>query len=207
MANIKTEFTYNLADDYLAQTNSLGKTASWTYSGPDKIWVFVNIETGKIGDYNFLTIENDGPDYPTPEDHTKVEIDCLQEPLLATLLNANTELVDLSSLEQLEIVLPNGGTYSRPLILDPTHTYEAAEIMYDNGQWTIPWKKPWITWNDIYKIRDQFLKEAELDLRNVSTLPESLKIKLTDYINTLKNIEADWADFEPYMFIFPDYPL
>ena len=33
MANITKTFTYDLPDEYLAQTNADGNTASWTYEG------------------------------------------------------------------------------------------------------------------------------------------------------------------------------
>lgn len=207
MTQININFTYNLADDYLAQTNDLGKTNEWTYVGPDRIWVFINNDNNKVGDFSFLTEENNGPEYPTPEGYTKVEINCALNPLLATLLNANSYFVDQNELEQLEIQLPNGNTYSRPRNPDPNHTYEAEEITYENNDWIIPWKKPWITWNDLYKIRDHWLQEAELELSTVVTLPDSLRTKLNDYINSLKNLETEWANFEPYMYILPDYPL
>ena len=42
---ISQTFTYDLPDDYLLTTNNLKKTGTWTYNGPDKIWVFVNKET------------------------------------------------------------------------------------------------------------------------------------------------------------------
>ena len=36
--HIDVTFTYDAPDDYLYQTNELGKTGTWTYNGPDKIW-------------------------------------------------------------------------------------------------------------------------------------------------------------------------
>jgi len=46
--NITTSFTYNLPDEYLAQTSELNKTATLTYSGPHKLFVFVDRETGLL---------------------------------------------------------------------------------------------------------------------------------------------------------------
>lgn len=206
MTQINIKFTYNLADDYLSQTNLLGKTAEWTYIGPDKIWIFVDTETNRIGNYNHLTEEEDGAIYPCPEGHFRVEVDCVNNPLLATLLNANSYTVDQNDLPQIEINLPDGNVYSRPRDPDPNHTYESSEIVYNDGDWTIPWKKSWVTWEDIYKASSQYISLAEKDLE-ITSLPESIKTKLTDYITALKNLETDWADFEPYMYILPDYPL
>ena len=44
---IEKDFTYNIPDDYLAQTNNDSKTAEATFKGPDKIWIFVDKDTGK----------------------------------------------------------------------------------------------------------------------------------------------------------------
>jgi hypothetical protein len=202
MTDINITFTYDLADTYLSQKNELKKTAKWTYIGPDKIWVFIDNETNEIN-YNFVT----EADYPTPLDHTKIEIDCAKHPLIATLLNANKYLIDQTELPQLSINLPNGEVYTRAKNPDPYHTYERSELTYKDSIWVTSWKKPWITWEDIYKTRDFYVEQAELDLQNVVTLPDSLKQKLNTYVETLKNLEKDWKDFEPYMCILPDYPL
>lgn len=207
MTQINIKFIYNLADDYLVQSNDLGKTAEWTYIGPDKIWIFVDDESNKIDEFNHLTEEEDGSSYPTPEGFTKIEIDCVNNPLLATLLNANIYTIDQNNLPQIEIQLPDGNVYSRPKDPDPNHTYESAEIVYNTGDWIIPWKKPWVTWEDFYKARDSGLKEAELELALVTTLPDSLKNKLNSYISSLKKLETEWSSFEPYMYIPPNYPL
>ena len=36
---ITKTFTYDIPDEYLAQTNSNGDTATATYTGPDKLYV------------------------------------------------------------------------------------------------------------------------------------------------------------------------
>jgi len=38
---ISKTFNYDLPDDYLNQTNNNNLIGSFTYSGPDKLWVFV----------------------------------------------------------------------------------------------------------------------------------------------------------------------
>jgi hypothetical protein len=207
MVDITKNFTYNLADDYLAQTNNDNKTSSWTYSGPDKIWVFVNNETNLVNEYNYKTESEDGETYPTPEGFIKVLINCNENPLLGVLLNASSYSVNLNDLPQKEVNLPNGSKYVRPLNPDPNHTYEASEIQYINGEWIIPWKKPWMSWEIIYKQRDEYLKEALLTQKYVTDLPNSLKTKLQEYITSLENIETEWEGYEPYMYVFPDYPL
>lgn len=207
MVEITKNFTYNLADDYLAQTSSLNKTADWTYIGPDKIWILVNNETNRCDDFNILTKENDGETYPTPEGYTKVELDCNANPLIATLFRANINTIDSATLPQLEINLPNGDVYSRPQNPDPWHTYETSELTYVEGQWNLSWKKPWITWEEITKAKNDLILRAKLDQKNIIDLPDILKNKLANYITTLETLETTWAEFQPYMVILPDYPL
>ena len=48
MNKITKTFTYDCPDDYLYDTNALGKTGEWTYTGPDKIWVLVDNTTNKF---------------------------------------------------------------------------------------------------------------------------------------------------------------
>lgn len=207
MVEITKTFKYKVADDYLAQTNNLNKEAEWTYIGPDKIWVFVNNKTKFIFDYPYKTEKEDGETYPTPLGYTKIMIDCNDNPLLGVLISASSYYVDINSLPQKEINLPNGNIYKRPITPDPMHTYEHSEIKYDNDEWIIPWKKPWVTWETIYNFRDGLLKNALIDQRNITTLPDSLKNKLEEYIDSIQKIETEWANYEPYMYVFPDYPL
>jgi hypothetical protein len=207
MADIKITFTYNLTDDYLSQTNNLNKSAEWIYEGPEKIWIFVNNETGKCDEFNPLTEQDNGETYPDMEGYTKVLIDCREDPLLGILFRTNTNLVDTSILPQTEIGLPNGTVYKRPTTPDPLHTYETSEITYLNGEWTIPWKKPWISWELIYEIRDEYLERALTEQRLLPTLPDNLKTKLQEFIASLQNTETEWEGYEPYMHVFPDYPL
>ena len=44
---ITKQFTYDIPDDYLSQTNSKGDTATATYTGPEKLYVFVDQVTGR----------------------------------------------------------------------------------------------------------------------------------------------------------------
>ena len=48
MANISKPLTYNLPDEYTKQTSDLGLTGTFTYKGPEFLWVFVDGETGAL---------------------------------------------------------------------------------------------------------------------------------------------------------------
>jgi hypothetical protein len=207
MATIRRVFTYTLADDYLAQTADLNKSAQWTYVGPDELWIYVLKETGKPRCYNFFTKEMDGDIIPTPEDCIKYYIDANVEPLLATLIGAS-EYVDGNTLPQHSEILPNGETYSRPLNPMPDHTYEISEMYYDfdKEEWVFPWKKTWVEWPDLIKRRDESLRHVELMLRKVDDYPPSIVTKLQTFKTELENLETTWAGYPAYKVWLPVPP-
>ena len=68
---VDVPFTYDAPDDYLYQTNELGKTGNWVYNGPDKLWILVDAETNRYAG-RYLTEAEDGETYPTPSDRTQI---------------------------------------------------------------------------------------------------------------------------------------
>ena len=92
LSEVEIVFEYAIPDKYLHQTNELGKTATFTYKGPEKIWVFVEADTGK------LVVGMDARAH-NPEDekeeaemhkfaglsHKAILVDANEQPLLATL--------------------------------------------------------------------------------------------------------------------------
>lgn len=202
MAKIVKTFRYDIADDYLAQTNNLGKQASWTYKGPDKIWVFVSKETLKLASNRWLTAEEDGETYPTPLDEIKVEIDCDKDPLLAAMFHAGQEeeRTDYTKLPQYVEQLPCGGTYVRPLDPPPDHTYELLDLEYDlvKGEFKkpYPWKKPHVTWDDIRELRNRLLED--LDHRVYNDTPDSLKAKVEEYKQALRDWPQTYYGLDPW---------
>ena len=133
---IEKDFTYNIPDDYLAQTNNDNKTAEATFKGPDKIWIFVDKDTGKSTRSRLLlTDEENGSEFPTPEDQFKIEVDCATDPTICSLWDT-TEWETVKNQSQLVVDLPDGTTYERPEPTDVDHTYENEQSMV-----TIPLKE------------------------------------------------------------------
>lgn len=188
MAKITKTFTYNIADDYLYQTNNLGKTGEWTYNGPDKIWIFIYKETNLIT-CAFKTAEEDGENYPTPLDQYKLMVDCETNPLLCCLVGAD-DPTDHQLLPQYEEELPDGMIYKRPATPVPDHTYEAAEIQYNPATGELvtpyPWKKPHVTWEDIRVGRNGELTAS--DDRVVPDLPLSLKTAWEEFRQKMRDL-------------------
>ncbi len=208
MATIRRVFTYKLADDYLAQTADLMKSAQWTYVGPDEFWVFLFKDSGKPRCYNFFTKEEDGDIIPTPVDCVKYHVDANAEPLLATLFGAS-EYVDGATLPQFSEVLPNGEIYSRPMNPMPDHTYEINDMYYDfnTRMWVFPFKKPWVEWDELLRRRDWELNEVNLRLDKISDLPPSVRTPLEEYRTALQNLETTWAGWPAYKVWMPEKPL
>jgi hypothetical protein len=208
MTRISRIFTYDLADDYLAQTNNLRKSATWTYQGPDRIWVFLNTEDNTLYGTNFYTLEEDGPNIPTPEGCTKLEIDCNANPLFCTLVGASDH-VDGASLPQYTENLPNGEVYSRPMDPMPDHTYDFNRAVYDSNrqEWSYPWKETWTNWDKIREVVASELEEVTLELRKLTDLPSSLRTTLENYKTELENFETTWAGVDAYKVWQPTHPL
>ena len=208
MATIRRVFSYTLADDYLAQTAELNKSAQWTYVGPDEFWIFLFKDSGKPRCYNFFTKEMNGDTIPTPEDCIKYHVNANVEPLLATLIGAS-ENVDGNSLPQYSEVLPNGETYSRPRDPMPDHTYEINDMYYDfaSQKWVLPFKKTWVEWPDLLQRRDVDLERVTLKLRKVEDLPTNMIAQLEEYKSALENLETTWAGVAAYKVWMPVAPF
>lgn len=201
---IEKTFTYNIADAYLYQTAKLKKTAEWTYSGPDKIWVFVNNDTGKILGKVHYTERDNGADIPTPENETKVLIDANTNPLLASLFSDET---DHGSLPQTLEELPEGFTYGHTDPIPPDHTYEVMDLIYDfttqQFQTPYPWKQPHMDWEGLITARNSILKWSDMQIKLADDvlIPEweIFRQKLRDIPTTFKNID-------PWKIPFPTPP-
>lgn len=194
MSNIITKvFTYNLPDDYLSQERTLGKTAEWTYIGPDQVCLVIKKETNRYAG-KFLTHDHDKDIVPVALDEYHVHVDCASHPLLCCLANTETEQPDYAELEQHEELLPDGLTYVRPLNPPPDHAHDIMDIEFNpNGtvptQLTFPWKAPHMTWEQIRYWRSGILnmtddKEGE----HLADMPASLTTAWAEYRQHLRDI-------------------
>lgn len=193
MALIRKNFTYTLADDYLAQTRALGKTAEWEFIGPDTIWILINKETNKYTG-RYFTEDQDGEHIPTPIDCYKVRVDCSSEPLLCSLLHADVEKPDYADLNQHEELLPDGMTYKRPENPPPDHTHSITEMEFDPVSMSYlkpyPLIKPHMDWAGIRGWRNRLLETTddkagdELD----DGFPDDLKTAWADFRQNLRDI-------------------
>ena len=202
---IEKTFTYDLPDKYLYQTNNLKKTGTFTYKGPDKFWMFVNNETKKVnGRFHYLERDN-GADVPTPEGLTKVFVDANENPLMASLIYNEVDYE--KELGKTITDLPDGNQYWCPDPTPPDHTYELEDIEYDfeTGKFVTPypWKKPYVTWEELINVRNNMLRMSDMKLRIAA--PEK-QGEWEDYRQKLRDITTVFEGFDPWMVRFPQEP-
>lgn len=197
-------FTYDLPDAYLYLTNDLKKTGTWTYKGPDKMWIFIDNETKKvISRFHYTELDN-GADVPTPVGQTKVLVDANKEPLLASIIHNE---YDYSTLPQMTEVLPDGNTYGHPDPQSPDHTYELTEIQYNTETQQFvkpfPWKQPHVSWDDLKRWRNQQLDISDAKIRSCRA---ELIPAWEEYRQKLRDLPSLMAGVDPWKVIFPTAP-
>ena len=226
MANISKPLTYNLPDEYTKQTSDLGLTGTFTYEGPEFLWVFVNGTTGALlPAQSFIATPNPTKD----EEQANVRAGLDQR---AVLLRPNTNGTDLllasiligkdtgeaSGYPQKEYAFPAGHAragevyYKRPDPQQPNHTYEVDAIKYDltDDSWVtpFPWFKPWMTQEFHEEARDGALEGDKLFLAAIRGNMTADQITAAEaYIAEMEALYTDFAGVEPFMIPFPTNPM
>lgn len=203
--NIEKTFTYNIPDSYLSQSDSLKKTATWTYSGPRYIWAFADNSTGKIASRFHYTERDNGADVPTPAGMTKIAIDADTDPALASLFHNDKVYADLTHAVE---VLPDGSTYGCPDPTPPDHTYELTEIQVnlETGETVkpYPWKQPHITWEELINVRNTLLGSSDIRYAQASDTDRPV---WEEYRQKLRDITTTFAGVDPWKVPFPQEPF
>jgi hypothetical protein len=199
--------TYDLPDDYLYQTNTLGLTGSYEYEGPDKLWIFVNEETGMPINGQVYTERDDGDEVPAPQGTIKVFVDANVETVLASMIWRHK---DYSYLPTITEQLPDNTSYTRPEVQPPDHTYEFMECVYNvaTNEWVkpFPWKKPHMTWEGIRQGRLSLLAASDRVLAT-TLLTTSEAAEYEVYRQKLRDLPAVFEGVDPWKIIFPEPPV
>jgi|AntAceMinimDraft_11_1070367.scaffolds.fasta_scaffold03112_6 hypothetical protein len=214
MSTITFDFEYDMPDEYLYQTADKGLTATWTYVGPEKIWITVDRLTGQL-EYSSGWHADNGTDAQADFMHTlagrgrkALLIDAREEPLIAAIF---VDTTDQSTLPQKEYKLKGDDTvyYSRSEITTPEHTYEVADITYnlEINQWNtpFPWKKAHVTMEQLDIVRNSILVSVAADIANPETSTE-LKVQLEAYHVELGATVEKFAGWDAWQIPFPTDP-
>ena len=232
MAFSKT-FTYKVPDDYLAQTDALGLTASWTYEGPRWLFVFVDKASGKLLPSQSCIAFNRPPSADDTE-HANVRAGVDEIAVLIDMNSPTDEEAIIGAIyfgkdtgkaagyPQKEFKVAGDDTvyYERPDPISPDHAYAADEIEYDPaaGAWKspLPWFKPWITMEQHKAARDTLVADAQANLDAEATenggqgnLTDQQRAALTAFIGELNGIYTKFSAADgwgPHMIPFPDDP-
>lgn len=226
MANISKPLTYNLPDEYTKQTSDLGLTGTFTYKGPEFLWVFVDGTTGALlAGQSFIPSTNATKD--AEQANVRAGLD-----EKAVLLRPNTDGTDLllasiiigqdtgrtAGYPQKEYKFPAGHAkagvtyYERPDPQQPNHTYAVEEIMYDltNDSWVtpFPWFKPWMSVEFHKEARDAALQGGKAFYAEIKGNMTADQITAADaYIAEMENLYTDFDGVEPFMIPFPTNPM
>lgn len=199
--------TYNVPDDYLHQTNLLNKTGSYEYTGPDKLWIFVDETTGKPHSGQVFTIKDDGDEIATPPGLVKVFVDASVDTVMASMIWRHH---DYSSLPTITETLPDGSTYTRNEPQPPDHTYEFMECVYNiaTNSWVqpFPWKQPHINWDQLRAARTSLLAASDQVLVT-KLLTTEQRAEFEVYRQKLRDLPTVMAGVDPWKVAFPEDPL
>ena len=232
MAFTKT-FTYKVPDDYLAQTDALGLTASWTYDGPRWLFVFVDKASGKLLPSQSCMAFNRQPNSGDIEHaNTRAGVDEIavlidmnsptdEEAIIASIYFGK-DTGKAAGYPQKEYKIAGDDTvyYERPDPISPDHAYAADEIEYDQaaGAWKspLPWFKPWITMEQHKAARDGLVADAQANLDAEATenggqgnLTDQQRAALQAFIAELNALYTKFPATDgwgPHMIPFPDDP-
>jgi len=180
-------------------SQSMGKKRTYTYHGPDKIF----LQLGEDGreKYGPLTADDLSDGRPLPIDCHLFEVKAVDHPLICQL--RGPVINDLQEAQTEKVYHPQSPmisgyrrfTYILPLL--PGDVYDKFSIKIENDEikidtWSV-WKKlldkeeP-LTWDDVRKHRDQLLSSS--DSRLPPDAPEDLKAKWLDYRQKLRDLPS-----------------
>ena len=202
MADISVEFTYNVPDKWLEDTFNEGKTATYTYVGPEYLTFQIDNETGR--EVGWCLIHPEELERPTPLNVTRVTVDCEEEPLLCEIANdvgrEDAAEMRFNRTWSVDVAAPEGyEPIEIPDEYEPRDYYDEYNITYDfdTDEFNIPirtWKTLKginpndVTWDHFRAYRNNLLKEA--DGRVDSTMPQEFIDQWVDYKTKLRDAPA-----------------
>lgn len=223
LPEVEVTFEYDIPDRYLHQTNSLGKTATFKYKGPEKIWVFVEADTGRLEvgmdarAYN-PDDENQAKEMETfgGKNHKAILVDATKEPLLATLVWMDNEPHENYPCKAWRDPDTNEVVYWETDPLIPDDAYDQANIYYDleKNEWIkpFPWEKPGLTEEEWEASREATAWHVSEELRKDPDLNDpanaDVRQKVVDHLNDLKNLRTKYPapEWDHWMIPFPKHP-
>lgn len=206
-----TSFTYDIADTLYASTSTLNRTATGSYVGPDRVWVFIHTDTGLLNQSHApLTSLEDGADVPVPEGSTKVEVTATDNPVIIAMLKEDmVTYADVSTTDQ---TMPDGFVFTYNSVATLSQTYDLENLLYDTDANT--WSKgdfipSYMTWDMVLATRNSMLTAS--DSKIAPDMPDSIKQPWIAYRTALRDLPATFgygtdSEIEAWKVNYPSEP-
>jgi hypothetical protein len=204
--------TYKCPDEEYVSTDALNKTATVTYTGPDRLWVIVDEDSNKIS-LPAYTTRDDGDSVPVPPGMYKVELSAENHSdLIIMSLIDKSRMSEPEGIVDVEEPLPDGTVYLKTDPLHLTTVHNLSDVTYDvnSKTWTLPYRQADITWDDVINARNGLLTAS--DGRIAPDMPESLKNKWIEFRQKLRDIptvlgKGTADEVKPWKVKLPSYPV
>ncbi len=193
--------TYSIPDHLFSLENTLGKTSTQLYEGPDEIVMWLDKETGYMTQ---AFAPEDEPDRPLPLD--------LKREILKADSDINCCKIGLiyGGLEKPKIYEVSVGPVDQPnaTVVDPSD----IRIVYDKQSVTVDYKAPLKFFENKREYSDEWLRSvrnsklAASDGKIAPDMPEALKQQWLDYRQKLRDLPDDWLEVPNYLVRFPRSP-
>ena len=192
MANITVQFTYDMPEKRGKTSREGARQQTWTYTGPDRLWVFVHEDDNTLAPMPAMTLEQDGDTYNPPFNIYKVEVDPTRDPIVADYV---WEDPADDNIEEVTWTGPDGREYADIAYLPPQLAYDNHTITYDrsSGTWNYEFATPpWDTWEQVRSIRNGLIEAT--DERIGPDVPADVKAPWLTYRQELRDITDTWAE-------------
>jgi hypothetical protein len=201
MANITKMLTYNIPDELYSTANTLGKTSTQLYDGPEEIVLWVDTETGYVMETYHPDEESDRP---LPLN--------LRREILKADTDENCIKIGLlwGGLEKPKIYEVQVGPADQPnaVITDPSDVRMVFNQVDLPANYTAPLEfmeyKRDRSWDFFKTVRNSLLEQS--DGKIASDMPEAMKQEWIDYRQKLRDMPTDWAGVPEYLVRFPLSP-
>lgn len=212
ITEITKSFTYNIADEIFGNTATENRTADASYTGPDRIWVFVDTETGAFSRAcPPLTSQDDGADVPVPGGTHRVEVTAENDILILAMFRE--DCVTYADTTQLTEELPEGyGSvlYNNKATLAETYSIDDLTYNIETSLWNdIPFYNDEITWDQLISSRNAML--GSTDGRISPDMPDAIKQPWITFRQLLRDFPAAYGygtdnEVDAWKVQFPEQP-
>ena len=190
ITNVTKQLTYKTPNEQWSTNDSQNKTATVTYTGPDKLWAFIDDDTQRISPPVYTSL-HDGDSIPVPPGMTRVMLDANVQDDLKVMAMLNGMLVtEPVGYTETAVALPDGSTYldRSPLFVTDIHNIDTVTYNFGTRSWNFSYRTSPVAWEDIINARNAKLTAS--DGRISPDMPEALKTVWTEYRAALRNFPA-----------------